>query len=206
MIGVDVSNNNGRIEWGKVVRDRQQVRFAYAKATEGVHFTDPLYNTNRIGCRINGIQFGAYHFGRPGTDPVAQAKHFAQVATPKPGDLTPMLDLEVSDGRTVKQVRAWVAAFLVALDHRSIPCGIYTTPSLAELAPQTKAVAKRPLWIAHVGPHGAPRVKPPTIPEPWKHAAFWQYAWVGKVSGIRGDVDVDKLLSPPLGQWRIPAL
>lgn len=205
-LGIDVSNNNGSVDWRKVSADRQEIRFAYCKATEGARFTDGLYAQNRSGCKTRGILFGAYHFARPHTDAVAQAKHFAEIARPRAGDLIPMLDLETSDGLPVADVRRWVAAFLAALDKRGIPCGVYTTPSLAELAPQTQGVAKRPLWIAHVGWGGAPRVRPPTIPSPWKHGAFWQYSWKGRVQGVRGEVDMDRVLTGHLADYKLPLL
>src|SRR5579884_2097043 len=56
--GVDVSNNNGTINWTKVAG--AGYRFAFGKATEGTSFTDKTYTTNRNGSEGAGLVFGAY--------------------------------------------------------------------------------------------------------------------------------------------------
>jgi lysozyme len=42
--GIDVSNNNGAIEWSEV--DKAGYKFAYIKATEGTNFKDTLFVSN----------------------------------------------------------------------------------------------------------------------------------------------------------------
>ncbi len=205
MLGVDVSNNNGTIDWSKVAADKQGIRFAYAKATEGTTFRDGHYAGNRAGCKTHGIAFGAYHFARPSKDAAAQAQAFVAFAKPRAGELVPMLDFENADGRSAAQLRAWCLAFLKAMDALKVRCGVYTFPGFAQNVPQAASVKGRLLWIAHVGPGGQPRVKPPTIPAPWTHATFWQYSWKGRVAGCSGDVDMNRLVtvSDPLLAYRL---
>jgi hypothetical protein len=51
-----------------------------AKATEGTDYTDPCVERNIQGMKKNGIIPGAFHYGRPGSDPTAQANLFTSAA------------------------------------------------------------------------------------------------------------------------------
>ncbi len=98
--GIDVSNWQGSIAWGKVAAAGYS--FAFAKATDGLGYNDPYYPANRRGAKSNGLHFGAYHFAEPsGSNRDAirrnahqQADHFLSFADPQPGELLPVLDLE----------------------------------------------------------------------------------------------------------------
>src|SRR5579863_2257526 len=100
--GIDVSNWNGTISWTKVAH--AGYRFAIAKATEATNFEDSTYAANRSGSEAAGLVFGAYHFARPSgsslaavtKSAVAQADYFLAFATPQPGELPPVLDLEAT--------------------------------------------------------------------------------------------------------------
>jgi len=112
--GVDVSSAQGKIDWRKVVAVGG-IDFVYAKATDGVDGTDPMFANNWAGLNAVHIQRGAYHFYEPVSDPVRQAERFfAVVGKLEIGDLPPMLDLEARKpaGKTnadfLKEVRVFV--------------------------------------------------------------------------------------------------
>jgi len=101
LLGIDVSNNNGSINWTSVYGNG--VRWAYAKATEGTTFTDAYYNGNMNNGKAAGLQMGAYEFCHPESScPSAQVNHFWSVAgakiTADGKSIYPMLDLEVFSG------------------------------------------------------------------------------------------------------------
>ena len=76
-IGPDVSHYQGAINWPAV--KSAGVGFAIAKATEGASYVDPQFKANWDGMKSAGVRVrGAYHFGHPNTDAVAQ------VSTPPP--------------------------------------------------------------------------------------------------------------------------
>lgn len=78
---VDVSNHQGDIDWRAVARD--DIRFAYLKATEGGDFIDKRFEKNWTGAGSADIDRGAYHFFtlcRPGVD---QARNFLRAAAVK---------------------------------------------------------------------------------------------------------------------------
>ncbi|HXU02879.1 MAG TPA: GH25 family lysozyme [Polyangia bacterium] len=126
VLGIDVSHHNGSIDWPSVARS--QVRFAFSKATEGSSFVDPRFGSNWSGIRDAGILRGAYHFGRPASDPEAQAAHFASVIGPLSwGELPPALDLEVMEGQSTQNVVDWTLAF-VARAEALIGCPVVPAP------------------------------------------------------------------------------
>src|SRR5262249_49134868 len=133
--GLDVSNNNGTIIWSKVAH--AGYRFAFGKATEGTAYTDRKYTTNRNGSESAGLVFGAYHFARPAggsvaaADPsaVRQANHFLAVAGPQPGELPPVLDLEVTGSLTKQRLLIWTLAWLGQIYARTgVEPFLYTSP------------------------------------------------------------------------------
>src|SRR5262245_21247284 len=69
--GVDISHWQGTINW-QSVKDSGKT-FAFCKATEGTDYVDPKFSFNWPAMNSVGLIRGAYHFGRPGSDPVAQA-------------------------------------------------------------------------------------------------------------------------------------
>src|SRR6478672_5782106 len=63
LFGIDVSNNNGSVNWSSVYGNG--ARFAFAKATEGNYFQDAYFNGNMNNGKNAGLKMGAYHFARP---------------------------------------------------------------------------------------------------------------------------------------------
>lgn len=61
--GIDVSHWQGNINWNSVKNDG--VKFAFAKATEGVDFIDSKYVQNMNNASAAGVFIGPYHFARP---------------------------------------------------------------------------------------------------------------------------------------------
>jgi lysozyme len=137
--GIDVSHFNGSIDWPRVAG--AGYRFVYAKATEGNTLNDAPYATNRAGAGASQLKFGAYHFARPGgatrraveADAVAEADHFLRVAQPHPGDLLPVLDLEVTGGLTPPLLVHWTWSWLREVEAQlRVKAIIYTSPHFWE--------------------------------------------------------------------------
>lgn len=192
--GIDVSHWQGAIDWGRVAASGQ--RFAFAKATEGRTYVDPMYATNKAGAEANGIAFGAYHFARPDDTPgdaIAEADHFVDTAQLGPGNLLPVLDLERTGGLSQEQVTQWILTWLGRVTERlGVRPIVYTSPNgWATRTGDTTAVVEAGytvLWVAHWG------VESPRVPaEDWGGYGwtFWQYTDCGTVPGISGCVDLD---------------
>ena len=179
--GIDVSNNNGHLDWASIAHSG--VKYAYAKATEGTGFVDGFYQENRRGAAAHGIAFGAYHFYTPGEDPQRQVEFFLEHAQPKHGDLVPALDYERPPAD-----KAPAEAFVVAT-HRELgyyPM-FYTFLSFVQSRriPASSPLAHCGLWLADF------TTVRPAPPAPWHEITIWQHSSTGRVPGIGGPVDLD---------------
>jgi lysozyme len=210
-IGIDVSRFQGDIAW-QLVAD-SGVQFAFAQASRGSGDDcsvrpkrcgpDRYYASNYLNAGEVGIPVGAYHRAFVGGETRKRVKEDAreeadlfvsQVGELRSGDLLPALDLEAPfDGLGAGKVRAWARTWLgrvrSALGERPI---VYTSPtSWAATGNTTEfAQAGHALWIASWG------VSQPSVPAAnWAGRGWsvWQYSNSGKVNGIEGRVDLDRL-------------
>ena len=92
--GIDVSAHQDVVNWGMVARD--DIDFAYIKATEGGDFVDRQFKANWQGAGVAGLDRGVYHFFTLCTPAATQARNFLSVAAPDPGALPPAVDLELA--------------------------------------------------------------------------------------------------------------
>jgi lysozyme len=192
VLGIDVSHDDGDVDWPSVARS--EVRFAYVKATEGSHLVDPRFAVNWPAIREAGLLRGAYHFARPAGDPEVQAAHLASVIGPLSwGELPPALDLEVLDRQPRDEVIAWTLSFVAKAEALlGCPLIIYTGGLWRNQlgSPDVEALASRLLWTARYGEDR------PIVPVPWKTWSFWQFT-DGRsgnalaIPGVSGPCDCD---------------
>ena len=185
--GIDISTYQGDVDWATVAN--QGILYAFAKATEGASSTDPSFTRNWTSMKTFGIVRGAYHFFRPGKDPIVQANNFLQlVKTLEASDLPAVLDLEVLDGldaiTVINSALKWVTTVETATGRKPI---VYTYPAFWEdkLGNPTQ-FANYPLWIANFG------TRTPFVPSAWRNWAFHQYSESGQLQGIQGNVDLNQ--------------
>jgi GH25 family lysozyme M1 (1,4-beta-N-acetylmuramidase) len=198
--GVDVSHYQGLINWTQVAA--QSYRFTFAKATEGFTLVDATYPVNRAGAEGMGMRFGAYHFGRPGgsgdsgivANAIGQADHFISVAQPQPGELPPVLDLEVTGGLGSADLTQWTQAFLDEVKALTGVSGfVYASPNFwkAHLANTANfALGGYRLWVAHWTKNGTPLV--PASNWGGLGWTFWQWTDCANVPGFIHCVDGDR--------------
>src|SRR5689334_10014070 len=110
--GMDVSYYETSIDWAAA--HGAGIDFAFIRVSDGTQFIDPKFPQYWADARDAGVIRGAYQFFRPAQDPIAQADLLLDRMGPlAPGDLPPVLDVEVSGDRTpdavAEGVRAWVA-------------------------------------------------------------------------------------------------
>lgn len=179
--GMDVSYYEESIDWNLVRANG--IEFAIIRATDGLQFPDPKFQTYWAGAKAAGVIRGAYQFFRPTQDPIAQADLLlSRMGPPQPGDLPPVLDVEVSGGLTPAEiapaVRSWVDHVAQAIGRQPIIyAGLY---SWHDLTGNTD-VTTSPLWVAQYT--AAPC---PNIPSPWTRWLMWQTSSTGAVPGIPG--------------------
>lgn len=189
--GADVSHHQGELNLS-AARDAG-LKFLYHKATEGATFVDKEYAARRNAAHNVGIPFGAYHFARPERgDALTEARHFLKIASPKPGDLFPVLDLEDHGTPTMSraELTTWVGAFVgEVLRHTGIRPIIYTQYDLDRNFGCM-------LWTSRYSNTNAA----PPIPEPWKMNSIHQFSdgrlGVPKSFPGLGNVDLNTLIPP----------
>jgi lysozyme len=178
--GIDISRYQSRINWKELVE--QKFDFVFVKATEGGDHRDTMFDSHWESIKKAGLKRGAYHFFRPGISPLLQAKNFINQVELQPGDLPPVIDIEVTDGASktiiVNRIKSWLEIVEIRYGVKPI---IYT-----HLKFYYNYIVGNfddyPLWIAKYGD-----VKPQLVnSEKFK---FWQYSNHGEVKGIKGDVD-----------------
>ena len=166
--GVDISHWQGAIDWNKVAASGQA--FGITKATEGVTFKDPLFQTNWAGINAAGMVRGAYHFFRPADSGIQQADFFLRtVGTFAEGDLPPILDWEVTDNVSnavdVSEVQDFVDEVRARTGLTTI---LYTSARfLGTVGNPTQFGNLLPLWDANWN------VSCPNIPGSWTKWTFW---------------------------------
>jgi GH25 family lysozyme M1 (1,4-beta-N-acetylmuramidase) len=186
--GIDVSYYEASVDWPAV--HAAGVDFTFIRATDGLQYIDPTFPGYWDGAKSAGVIRGAYQFFRPAEDPVAQADLLlSKIGTIEPGDLPPVIDVEVSGGLTTAQVaaavHAWVDRVTAAIGRPPIVyAGLYSWHDLTANADLTSS----PLWVAQYTSAACP-----DIPAPWTQWRFWQDSSTGSVDGIPGstlDLDV----------------
>ncbi len=179
--GLDLSHHQRQVDWDRLVAN-DPPDFIIFKATEGITHKDTRYRNHIREARERGIVCGAYHFfsfRSPGGD---QARHFLKVADPGKGDLIPVLDVEYSRRMPSadwirKEVRAFSKEVERQLGVRPIiycACDFYRKYLENE-------IPEHQYWISSM------KRKPSC------DYVIWQYTDKGKVPGIRGGVDMNRL-------------
>ncbi|MGW1229698.1 GH25 family lysozyme [Streptomyces sp. NPDC001515] len=192
-LGIDVSKWQGSINWTSV--RGAGIEFAWMKATEGLTYKDPNFNTNYPNAYYAGVIRGAYHFARPDVSGgAAQATFFAGNGGGWSRDnltLPGVLDIEgTCYGYSQTSMRQWILDFYNTYKSRTgRDVVIYTSPSWWNTCTGgwTGMSTRSPLWVAHWT-----TATNPTIPTGFPYWTVWQYSSTGSVSGISGAVDRDR--------------
>ncbi|MGW4403118.1 glycoside hydrolase family 25 protein [Nonomuraea sp. NPDC004702] len=166
--GQDVSHYQPDHDWAA-----SGAAFGIVKATEGATRVDASFARHWADLGAKGKVRGAYHYGHPSNDPIAEADHFLSVVDRQPaakGDLL-ALDLETADGRSVTEVNAWAKKWLAHVQARTgVTPLFYSGWNFAD--EYGHGLQQYPLWVARYG-KGPGQV---TAPADWKTWTIHQYA------------------------------
>lgn len=188
--GIDISHNNGKVDWGKVEATRPA--FVVIKATERM-WVDPEFATNRDEATKRNIPWLPYPFIRP-DDNDATIKHFAAVVGQK--GIPPALDWEVA-GVSSAVIERWIDGSVSECGR--IPLAYY---GISPPAVPTPKIGTCPRWYPqYPGSAAAPPRLPMWDGKPvtdWRTRwLIWQWSEKGRVDGITTNVDLDRLACSP---------
>lgn len=102
--GVDVSSYQGEINWKTL--EKEDISFAFIKATEGSSYKDRCFEENIKNISKTKICAGAYHFMSFESDGKSQAKNFISSVNKRDVDLPPVIDVELYGNYNDKPPRA----------------------------------------------------------------------------------------------------
>jgi lysozyme len=181
--GIDVSRWQKEVDWMLV--KEADVKFAFVKATQGDFRKDPYFARNWEETKRHGIKRGAYHFFKPEAPVQGQIDLFLSIVNLEPGDLPPVLDVEVSDSRVSsedlrKSIKTWLEAVSA---HYGVKPIIYTSQNYYRRYLQGY-FPEYLFWIARYS-ENKPEIH---STDSWM---FWQYTDRGSVAGINSAVDIN---------------
>ncbi|WP_321335137.1 glycoside hydrolase family 25 protein [uncultured Bacteroides sp.] len=184
--GIDVSHYQGRIDWDKLIHNDSvdyPIQFIFMKATEGETLGDDAFEQNFALARKYGFIRGAYHFFSPKTDALKQADFFIRTVKLRPGDLPPVLDVELTGRKSKKELQASLKIWLKRIEaHYKVKPILYTSYKFKDKYLDDPSFDVYPYWIAHY------YVDSVRYKGRWR---FWQHTDVGTVPGIKEEVDLN---------------
>ena len=184
--GIDISHHQGEVDWPRLslatYRDRP-INFVFMKATEGGDFVDDSFRYNFAASRECGLVRGAYHFFLPDVPADIQARNFISQVQLLPGDLPPVLDVEVVGKGGVEQLQQGVYTWLSIVErHYGVAPIIYASYKFKTKYLSDSPFTHYPYWIAHY------YVEDLEYEGAWK---FWQHTDRGYLDGIKTHVDLN---------------
>ncbi len=220
VLGIDVSNFQGRIDWDRVAAARvhnpvtgksEPIRFAYIRAS-GSTYVDASFTRNWRECKRVGIRRGPYVAMTAAAYQHTATAFYAQLAEAIAagggwgfGDLPPMLDHEKGQApdptlaqwaANVRVVQALREEIRDRMGRRAgVYAGGYWTGLADQLPPDLRfALSDAPLWCPDYGRVSLPwdcEVPDEWAPERGGHWYIRQYDSRGEVAGISGNVDMN---------------
>jgi len=175
--GIDISEQNGQIEWEKL--DGRDIGYVYIKASESTEKVDAMFNDNFQAAKRLGLLIGAYHWLNPALHVGQQAALFIETV----GDLNDMLvpavvleNYHASGGENEKFIRIFLDLIESRFGMRPV---IYTSETYWNTyLPEAGWGCDYPLWI------DKPGVIWPSQVWPWAGWAFWQNSYEAAIPGI----------------------
>ncbi|MDD5794646.1 GH25 family lysozyme [Clostridium sp. HCP1S3_A12] len=180
MKGIDVSNNNGSINFSNV--KSSGIECVYVKATEGTTFVDKYKNTFYNLAKQSGLYVGFYHFLVATSSPETQAENFFNEIKNYKNDLVPMLDVE----RNFTNLNDYMYRFInkfISLSNMEI--GIYSYTSFIKNYISSKFKDYK-LWEANYND------SPWNLPNNFFNVRIGhQYSESARVNGVNGICDIN---------------
>lgn len=203
---LDVSHWQDQIDWSKVAKYASGV---IIKSSEGDSWIDPFVHRNIVGAHKAGLGVGTYHYYHTSANPIEQAKLAWAVISEhvKLGqhELKHFIDVEMeANGKPTISVND-VITYQAAFDTISGGCtGIYSRGGYIGLMSDEKALKTENTawWLAsyneyygdnlyHINNNTLPPSGSAYTLEWIGKPALWQFTSVGRIDGVKGNVDVN---------------
>ena len=184
--GIDVSEWQGDIDFRKV--KEAGIEVVYIRAGQGFSYEDAKFERNYEEAKKNGLKVGVYHYvtARNTDEAKLQAKFFVSLISKKQIDCRLAMDFESFGNLSREEINKVALEFIKEVEKLSkkevvIYSNTYNATNIFK-----KEVAEYPLWVAQYG------VSSPQDNGNWNNWIGYQYSSTGRVSGIEGNVDLDR--------------
>ena len=180
--GIDVSSYQGEIEWEQL--EKQDLKFAFIKATEGSTFVDKYFKKNWKAVGHTTLRIGAYHFFSYDSGGETQAQNFINTVPIDGQALPPVIDVEFyGDKEKNPPSRSQVEKELDVMvnmleEHYGKRVILYTTKKAYDLYIKN-SFDQCDIWIRDV-------LTKPTLSDE-RTWTFWQYTDREKLDGYSGN-------------------
>ncbi len=190
-MGIDVSKWNGSIDWNAVKNSGVSyaiIRCGYRGSSTGALIEDPKFRSNIKGAKAAGLKVGVYFFSQAvnEVEAVEEASMALNLVSGYGLSYPIFLDVEASGGRgdgVSREVRTAVCrAFCATVQNSGYSAGIYANKTWFSEKINTGSLTNYKIWLAQYA-------SAPTYTA--TRYDMWQYSAKGKVSGIKGDVDMN---------------
>lgn len=190
-MGIDVSSNNGSIDWKAVKADG--VEFAILRCGYGMNQPeqdDVRWQENVAGCEAAGIPYGVYLYSYADSvsRAVSEADHVLRLVAGRSLAYPIYFDMEdqsVFKNTTARQRVKIAAAFCKRIEAAGYKAAIYANHYAFTNELPEKSFNRWERWVAHFAPKCGYRGK----------YQMWQATNQGKIAGIRGNVDINFMIS-----------
>lgn len=204
VLGVDVSEHQGTIDWQAVKNagmDFVILRVGYRGMTEGLLNMDATFEQNYQGAVDAGLKVGVYFFSQAVTEKEAQQEADFVLETlngrelsypvvfdwetPIPSEELPAEDLRAYN-MSGEEVTSFAKAFCQRIEKKGYTACVYTNKHMAYNSFNLEELKEYALWYAEYQP----------APSLYYDFRIWQYSASGTVPGIEGNVDLNICFEP----------
>lgn len=191
-VGIDVSKWNGDIDWDKVKNAGVEfaiVRAGYRGSVTGSLVQDPYFEANMKGAAAAGVPAGIYFFTQAvnEVEAVEEASMVLKLIKEYKLDYPIFIDTEGAggngraDGLDVETRTLVCEAFCRTIENAGYRAGVYGSRNWYNNRLETKRLENYCIWLAEYR----------SVPIYQGYYQMWQYTSKGKVSGIKGKVDMN---------------
>lgn len=212
-MGIDVSDNQGKIDWGQVFNDGCQ--FAILRSVRHSGKADNQFAANLAGCREHNIPVAVYKYTYAKTVEEAQKEAQQVVDLLRTNDLVCKVFWDVEDREYLyklgsnKLTEVIKAAQKVIEDARLEFC-LYVGLNVYKEKWFDFTQFVCPLWVARYPVSGTKTLKDipaeKYTPSVGRDLYGWQFSSEGKVKGISTNVDLNILYDDPTTLSRVTVL
>ncbi len=208
--GIDVSDNQGRIDWSQVAA--AGVQFAILRSVRRSGKADYQFSANLAGCRQYGVPVAVYKYTYAVTEAQAQEEARQVVELLQQNSLVAgtMIWWDVEDRDNLRPLGSAKLTTLIQTARNVIEAagyrfGIYVGLYVyQERWFDFNRFAASPLWVARYynGYNVMQFAADPDqgkIPQVGRALWGWQYTSTGRVAGISGNADLDICYQDPAG-------